>query len=100
MRCKTCEETFIQRLRAGEVSAGCCAPIRTKKQSTSLRGSPEDSPVPWGASPTRKNRANAACLVCEIVQTAKGCQVKSSNEQEAATEPEAGRIGAEVSKIT
>lgn len=64
-----------------------------------MRGSPEDSPVAWGASPTRKIRANTACLVRERAQKAKGWQDKSSNEREAATEPKGGRTRAEVSKI-
>lgn len=64
VRCKMCEETFIQRLHAGEVSAGCCAPLRTKKQLTTVRGSLGDSPVAWGASSARKIRANL--LVCSV----------------------------------
>lgn len=71
-------------------------PASNKKQLTSLRGSPEDSPVVWGASPTGKIRANTVRLVCEGAQRAMGWQDKSSNEQEAATGPEVSRTRAEV----
>lgn len=74
--------------------------FQQKKQPDGLRGSPEDSPVAWGASPTGKIRANTAHLVCERAQKAKGWQEKSSNEREAATEPKGDRARAEASKIT
>lgn len=80
VRCKTCEEIFIQRLHAGEVSAGCCALLRTKKQLTTVRGSFGDSPMAWGASSARKIRANLLVLLCENVQKAEGWKDKSSNE--------------------
>lgn len=38
--------------------------LRTKKQSSTARGSLGDSPVAWGASSARKIRANL--LVCPV----------------------------------
>lgn len=62
--------------------------VKSELDVTKLRGSPEGSPVAWGALPTRKVRANAGCSVCERVQEAKGLQEYCLNEEEAATEPE------------